>query len=179
MDSFEFNKIAGALLGTALAVFGLSTLSGIIYHAETPEKPGFVIAEAEAETGGGEAAGGEVKPIGALLASANAEKGASGAKTCLGCHAFEKGGANKTGPGLWDVVERGVGSSAGFGYSEALAGKASEKWTYDNLNAFLKDPKKWAPGTKMAVKISNDQKRADLIAYLASLSDSPKPFPAP
>jgi cytochrome c len=178
MDSFEFNKIAGALLGTALAVFGLNSLSGIIYHAETPQKPGFLIAEAEA-TEGGEEAGAEAKPIGALLATANVEKGQSGAKACLGCHAFEKGGANKTGPGLWDLVERNIGSHEGFAYSEALAGKASEKWTYENLNAFLKDPKKWAPGTKMAIKIGSDAKRADLIAYLASLSDSPKPFPAP
>ncbi len=178
MDSFEFNKIAGALLGTALAVFGLQTLSGIIYHAETPEKPGFVIAEAEAE----EAAGGETaeaKPIGALLATASAEKGASAAKACLGCHAFEKGGANKTGPALWDLVDRNIGSHEGFGYSEALVGKKADKWTYENLNAFLADPKKWAPGTKMAIKIANDAKRADLLAYLASLSDAPKPFPAP
>ncbi len=178
MDSFEFNKIAGALLGTALAVFGLQTLGGMIYHAETPEKQGFVIAEAEAvEAEGGEHA--EAKPIGALLATASAEKGAAAAKACLGCHAFDKGGANKTGPALWDLVERNIGSHEGFGYSEALVAKKGEKWTYENLSAFLADPKKWAPGTKMAIKIASDAKRADLLAYLGSLSDSPKPFPAP
>ncbi len=178
MDSFEFNKIAGALLGTALAVFGLQSLSGIIYHAETPEKPGFVIAEAEAE----EAAAGEAteaKPIGALMATANAEKGASTAKACLGCHNVAKGGGNKTGPSLWELVNRNIGSHEGFGYSEALVAKKADKWTYENLNAFLTDPKKWAPGTKMAIRIGNDAKRADLLAYLGSLSDAPKPFPAP
>ncbi len=178
MDSFEFNKIAGALLGTALAVFGLQTLGGIIYHTEAPEKPGFMIAEAEA-TEGAEEAHAEAKPIGALLATASAEKGAGIAKACLGCHAFEKGGANKTGPGLWELVDRNIGSHEGFGYSEALVGKKADKWTYENLNAFLQDPKKWAPGTKMAIKIGSDAKRADLLAYLGSLSDSPKPFPAP
>ncbi len=178
MDGFEFNKIAGAVLGTALAVFGLNALSGAIYHTEKPEKPGYLIAEAEA-TEGAEVANAEAKPIGLLLTTANAEKGATTAKTCLGCHDFSKGGANKTGPGLWDIVDRNIGSHSGFGYSEALTAKASEKWTYENLNVFLTDPKKWAPGTKMAIKIANEAKRADLIAYLGSLSDAPKPYPAP
>jgi cytochrome c len=178
MDSFEYNKIFGALLGTALAVFGLRELGDIVYHSEAPEKAGFLITEAEATEGGGEAAA-EAKPIGVLLATASAEKGAEVAKACGGCHNFTKDGANKTGPGLWDLVERGIASHADFGYSEALVAKKSEKWTYENLNAFLVDPKKWAPGTKMAIKVGSEAKRADLIAYLGSLSDSPKPFPAP
>jgi cytochrome c len=178
MDSFEFNKIAGALLGTALAVFGLRELGNVVYHREAPEKPGFLIAEAAAPEGGGEAAAAP-KPIGALLATASAEKGAEVAKACGGCHNFTKDGANKTGPALWDLVERNIGSHEGFGYSEALVAKKSEKWTYENLSNFLIDPKKWAPGTKMAIKIGSDAKRADLLAYLGSLSDSPKPFPAP
>jgi cytochrome c len=114
-----------------------------------------------------------------LLASADPAKGSEAAKACAGCHKFDKGGANGTGPALWDLVERPIGGHAGYAYSEVLAGKTAEKWTYDNLNAFLKDPKKWAPGTKMAIKVASDEKRANLIAYLASLSDSPKPFPSP
>ena len=78
------------------------------------------------------------------------------------------------------MVERKIGSAAGYAYSEGATAKAAEAWTYDNLNAFLTNPKGFIGGTKMAFGgIKNDTKRANLIAYLASLSDAPKPFPAP
>jgi cytochrome c len=181
MDSFEFNKMAGAVLGTALFALGLSIVGDSIFSSETPEKPGFLIEVAEAEEAGAEAGTpAEAKPIGALLASADATKGAAGAKACAACHVFEKGGANKTGPALWDVVERDVAAHEGFAYSAALSAKKGSKWTYEELSAFLTSPKAYAKGTKMAFAgIKNDAKRADLIAYLASLSDAPKPFPAP
>lgn len=181
MDSWTFNKIAGAVLGTALMVFGLQELSGAIFHKEYPtaDKQGFLIEVAQAEEaagGGGEAA----VSIGTLLASADATKGADVAKACVACHSFEANGANKTGPALYDLVERPVAAHAGFSYSEGAKAKSAEKWTYDNLNAFLKNPKGWMPGTKMAYGgVKNDKKRADLMAYLASLSAAPKPFPAP
>ncbi len=180
MDSFEFNKIAGAVLGTALFVFGLSILGDTIFHGEKPEKPGFLIETAEAETGGEAGTeGAEAKPLGVLLASADATKGAGAAKACAACHVFEKGGATKTGPALWDIVERPIASFPGFAYSEGFVAKASEKWTFDALNEFIKNPKAYVKGTKMAFGgIKNEAKRADLIAYLASLSDAPKPFPA-
>ncbi|HLF22260.1 MAG TPA: cytochrome c family protein, partial [Aestuariivirga sp.] len=97
MDSFEFNKMAGAVLGTALVVFGLKELAGEIYRSEAPEKPGFAIEVAEAATGG-EATGGEETAkvsLGTLLASADATKGAAAAKACAACHDFTKGGPNK------------------------------------------------------------------------------------
>ncbi len=182
MDSFEFNKIAGAVLGTALAVFGLKELSGVVYHAEKPEKQGFAIEVAEAATGG-EAEGGEAataKPLGELLTAASAEKGAAAAKACGACHDFTKGGPNKVGPNLWDVVERKHGTHEGFTYSEAMAAKSAEAWSYEALNAFLTNPKAAVPGTKMAYAgLKSAEKRADLLAYLQSLSDAPKPFPAP
>jgi cytochrome c len=178
MDSFEWNKIFGAVLGTALGVFGLSVLSEAVFHGEAPEKPGFAVVEAEAPAAGGGEAAGEAKPIGVLLASADVAKGAAGAKACLACHAFEKGGANKVGPALWDVVERPIGAHEGFAYSEQMAALKDKKWTYEELNAFILNPKAHIKGTKMAFAgIKNDAKRADLIAYLGSLSDAPKPFP--
>jgi cytochrome c len=183
MDSWTFNKIAGAVLGTALMVFGLQELSAAVFHPQAvdKDKPGFLIEVAEAEEaaggGGGEAA---AVSIGTLLAAADATKGADVAKACISCHAFEENGANKTGPALYDLVERQVASHAGFSYSEGAKAKSGEAWTYDNLNAFLKAPKAYMPGTKMAYGgVKNDKKRADLIAYLASLSKAPKPFPAP
>lgn len=181
MDSWTFNKIAGAVLGTALLVFGLKELGGEIYHAEAPppDKMGFLIDTAEAQTpaaGGGAAAA----SIGSLLAAADAAKGATEAKACAACHDFTKGGPNKTGPNLFDVVERPIASHAGFAYSPGAKEKAAEKWTYESLDAFILAPKTFIKGTKMAFGgVKNDAKRANLIAYLASLSDAPKPFPAP
>jgi len=181
MDGFEFNKIAGAVLATLLIVLGLSNLSGIIYHSETPEKPGYAIEVAEAgSTGEAQAATGPAVSLGTLLASADATKGAAGVKACAACHDFTKGGPNKTGPGLWDVVDRGIASHEGFAYSDGMKARTAEKWTYEALDAFIKDPKTATPKTKMAFAgVKKDQARADIIAYLASLSDAPKPFPAP
>lgn len=181
MNSWTFNKIAGAVLGTALFVFGLKGVTGLIYHTEPVEKAGFAIEVAEAQEAGGEAApAAEAKSIGTLLATADATKGAAEAKACLACHDVSKGGPNKTGPNLWDIVERPIGKHEGYAYSAGFAEKGSETWTYDHLNTFLTNPKGFIGGTKMAFGgIKNDAKRANLIAYLATLSDAPKPFPAP
>ena len=182
MNSFEFNKIAGAVLGTALVVFGLNSLADTIYHSETPEKPGFAIQVAEAGTGA-EATTGEQQPavsLGTLLASADAKKGEADVKQCQACHDFTKGGPNKTGPNLWGIVMRKHGSHEGFAYSDAMKAKSGEDWTYEDLNAFLTSPKTAVPGTKMAFGgVKKDQSRADILAYLATLSDNPVPFPAP
>src|SRR5688500_12877393 len=168
MDSFEFNKIAGAVLATALVVFGLKELSAAVYHSETPEKTGFAIEVAETGAAGEtQVAAGPAASIGALLATADPVKGAAGAKACAACHVFAKGGPNKTGPDLWDIVERGIASHEGFAYSEGMKARAGEKWTYENLDAFLKDPKTATPKTKMAFAgVKRDQARADIIAYL-------------
>lgn len=182
MDSFEFNKIAGAVLATALVVLGLKNLSGIIYHTSAPEKPGFVIEVAQADTTAAApaATGAPAFSIGTLLASADATKGAATAKACMACHDITKGGPNKTGPNLWDVVERDIAAHEGFNYSDGMKARTGQKWTYDNLNAFITSPKVATPGTKMGFAgVKKDQDRANLIAYLASLSDAPKPFPAP
>lgn len=178
MNSFEFNKIAGAVLGTLLLVFGLQNLTGIIYHAEKPEKPGYAVEVAEAPAGGEAAPAAEAVPIGVLLASADATKGQASAKACMACHSVEKGGPNKVGPGLWNVVEAPIGVHEGFAYSDALKAKAGTAWTFDELNKFIANPKAYAPGTKMGYAgMKDDAKRADLLAYLRTLSDAPKDLP--
>jgi cytochrome c len=181
MNSWQFNKIAGAVLGTGLLVLGLQNLSGAMFHAEKPseEKPGFKIEVAEAAEAntGGEAVA--AVPLVQLLAKADAKKGAEVAKACLSCHNVEPNGANKTGPALWNVVERDMGKHEGFAYSEGMLAMAGQKWTYENLNTFITAPKAFVKGTKMGYGgLKNDAKRADLLAYLQSLSDAPKPFPA-
>lgn len=183
MDSFEFNKIAGAVLGTALVVFGLNELSKIIYHAPEPEKQGFAIEVAEAAGSGAAAAEAPAAPaesLGTMLASADAAKGQTVFKACAACHDGSKGGPNKVGPNLWGIVGRNHGIHEGFSYSEAMAALKDKPWTYEALNEFLTNPKAAVPGTKMAYGgLKKDADRANLLAYLATLSDSPVPFPAP
>ena len=180
MDSFEINKIAGAVLGTALVVFGLNELAGIVYHAETPEKPGFAVEVAEAATGEAPAEAAPAVSLGTLLASADATKGQAVFKACAACHDVANGGPNKVGPNLWGIVGRMHGIHEGFAYSEAMAALKDKPWDYAALNEFLLAPKKAVPGTKMAYGgLKKDEDRANLLAYLATLSDAPVPFPAP
>ncbi len=121
MNSFEANKIFGALLGTVFVLFGGSLLAEGIFHAEAPEQPGFAIAVPDAPAGGGAApAANEVTPVGQLMQTANAEAGAAIFKRCQACHSGEKGGPNKVGPDLWDVVNRPIASHEGFSYSAAI-----------------------------------------------------------
>jgi cytochrome c len=161
---------------------GLGMLGESVYHREAPEigKQGWNLPVPEVEAAGGAAPAEEAKPLGVLLASADVASGEKEHKKCTGCHSFEKGGANKQGPALWDIVERDKAAAAGFPYSEGALAQKGDKWTYENLHKFVENPKAYMPGTKMAFGgIKNQQKRADLLAYLATLSDAPKPFPAP
>ena len=183
MDSFEFNKIAGAVLGTALLVFGLNELSKIIYHAPKPEKQGFAVEVAEAastEAPAADAAAAPAESLGTMLASADATKGQAVFKTCAACHDASKGGPNKVGPNLWGIVGRNHGIHEGFAYSDAMAALKDKPWTYEALDAFILSPKTAIPGTKMGYGgLKKDADRANLLAYLQTLSDSPVPFPAP
>jgi cytochrome c len=181
-DELSTNKLLGAVLGTALGLMGLSMLGQSVYHREAPEvgKQGWNLPVPETEVAATDEPAEEEKPLGVLLASADVASGEKEHKKCTGCHVFEKDGANKQGPVLWDVVERDKAVVAGFNYSEAAQGQKGDKWTYDNLYAFIENPAVYMPGTAMKFGgIKNDQKRADLLAYLATLSDAPKPFPAP
>lgn len=174
-------KIYGAVLGTALLAMGLNEVAGAVYHTSHPDKPGMLIEVAETAEGG-EAGGGaaeEAKPLADLLKTADLARGQTVAKACAACHDFTKGGPNKVGPNLWDIIGRNHAAVAGFPYSEGFKAKAAEAWTFEALDAFLTAPKAAVPGTKMAYGgLKSGAKRADLLAYLQSLSDSPKPFPA-
>ena len=184
MDSFEFNKIAGAVLGTALLVFGLNELSKIIYHAPSAGEAGLRRFEVAEAAGTGQAAAATpaapAESLGKMLASADATKGQAVFKTCQACHDGSKGGPNKVGPNLWGIVGRMHGSHEGFAYSDAMAALKDKPWDYEALNAFITSPKTAIPGTKMGYSgLKKDADRANLLAYLQTLSDSPVPFPAP
>jgi cytochrome c len=177
MNSFELNKVLGAILGTCLVLLALNIGAGAIFSVEKPAKPGYAIAVKE-EAGKEAAPEKKEQPIETLLASASADKGKSAARQCQACHTFEKGGPNRVGPNLWNIVggERGEGRG-GFDFSDAMKKKGGT-WTYDELNKFLADPRSYIPGTKMTFAgLKRDEQRADVIAYLRTLSDNPQPLP--
>lgn len=178
MDSFEVNKILGAVLGTLTFTLGLGILSEILFTPPKPAKPGYEIAVQEAAPAAGAAqAAAAAPPIAERLATADAAKGENVVKQCQSCHSFEKGGPNKVGPNLYGVVGNKKAHLAGFGYSNALK-TAGGEWDFEALDKFLENPKGAIPGTAMAFAgIKRPDQRADAIAYLNKMSDSPKPVP--
>lgn len=178
MNSFEVNKIAGAVLGALLFAAGSGFVAELIYHPKPAGKAGYDLPEPQPEAAAAPAEAAKAEPISVRLASANVEKGQAGTKACQACHSFEKGGPNKVGPDLWDVVERPKGSHEGYDYSAGMKEKGGT-WTYADLDEFLTSPKAYVKGTKMGFAgIASPQERANVIAYLHTLSDSPKPLPA-
>ena len=177
IDSYTLNTVAGWVLGTGLLVFGLNALAEAVYHAEAPERPGMVVEIAEQAPAEGSAPVEEMD-IAALLASADAARGESAARACQACHTLDKGGPNRVGPNLWNIVGRPIAGAEGYAYSDALKAKSGKTWTYEALNNFIHNPRGFAPGTKMAYGgMQRDEQRADLIAYLRGLSGSPQPLP--
>jgi cytochrome c len=178
MNSFELNKILGAILGTCLIVLALNIGAGAIFAPEKPAKPGYAIA---AQEQGGAAAPSAAKepeqPIETLMAAASAEKGQATAKQCAACHTFEKGGPNRVGPNLWGIIGRPKASVAGFNYSAAMKAKGGN-WSYDDLNKFLANPRGFIQGTNMSFAgLARDSQRADVIGFLRAQADSPAPLP--
>ncbi len=183
MDSFEINKILGAVLGTLLFVMGVGFLAEAIYHPIEGRGPGYPLPEPEvavaAEAGG--AAAEAATPLPVLLASASAEEGQAAARKCQACHNFAEGAGNKQGPELYGVVGRLIGSHAGFAYSDGMKEHETkgDMWSYENLDAFLDVARRPSPpGTKMNFAgVKDPVERANLLAYLQTLSHNPVPFP--
>lgn len=181
MDSFEWNKVFGALLAAAFVVLGLNFLSDGLFSSHAPETPGFEIAGAESGDGAkpAAAAGPEIEDVLPMLAKMEIGEGQKVAKKCSACHNFDKGGKNKVGPALYNVVNKQIAASDGFKYSAALTTFGQGKvWDYDALNKFLYKPKAYVKGTSMGfagLKKTGD--RAAIIAYLRSLSDNPAAMP--
>jgi len=179
MNSFELNKILGAILATCLFLLALNITAGALFSAPKPAKPGYDIAVTEQPAGGagGAAAPAQDEPIETRLASASVEKGETAAKKCQACHTFGKGEPNRVGPNLYGVVGRNRASEAGFNYSAAMKAKGG-KWTVEELDHFLTNPRSFLPGTNMTFAgLPKGSERADVIAFLNSKSDNPAPLP--
>jgi cytochrome c len=177
MDSFELNKVLGAILGTCLILLVTSFTASAIFAPNKPEKPGFEIAVKEEAAGGEKAAAAAPEPIEKLLQTASVQKGEQAAKKCAACHDFTKGGPNKVGPNLFGIVGDKKGEGRGFNFSAAMKAKGGT-WSIDDLNQFIDNPKGFIPGTVMGFAgIQKGSERADVLAYLNSLSDKPAPLP--
>jgi cytochrome c len=180
MDSFELNKIAGAVLGTLLLMMGLSTIAGILFTPRPAGEAGYALPVPQEEAAASaQQAAAPAEPLPVLLAKADPAKGQASARKCTSCHTFEQGGANKVGPNLYGIVGRPVASHPGFNYSAALKAKGGN-WGYEEIANFVHNPRGYAPGTTMAFAgIQAAQERADLLAYLKTVSPDAPPPPTP
>jgi cytochrome c len=169
------NTINGWILFAGIVALGGTIVSGEVFKGERPEHMGYPIeGVVEEGEGGGEPA----KPIEFYLASADPAKGEAVFKKCVACHNADKGGANALGPNLWGILGEPIGKGHGFAFSEALAGKGGS-WDWNTLSEWLSNPRKFAPGTKMTFAgLSSPEDRANVIAFLNSRSNAPKPLPA-
>ena len=179
MDSFELNKVLGAILGTCLFLVALNITAGAIFSPQKPAKPGYEIAVPEHPGGGAQpgAAPQEEPPVGPLLAKADVGRGEKSAQKCAACHTFDKGGRNLVGPNLWGVIGRPKASAAGFNYSAALKAMGGN-WSVEDVYHFIANPKGMVPGTAMTFAgIPRPSERADIISYLNMKSGNPAPLP--
>ncbi|MCM5558144.1 cytochrome c family protein [Pleomorphomonas sp. JP5] len=198
--SLQPNKILGAVLAVAVVVFAVDFVSNQIFAKQDLKTPGYVIdmnaapavVATEAPAAGSNASAAtqqaaapaaspasDVAPIAERLKTADVAAGEKTSKVCAACHSFADSGANKVGPGLWEVVNRKPGTHEGFKYSPAMATFGeTHTWDYATLDIYLTNPKAEVPGNKMAFAgIKKPQDRANLIAYLRSLSTNPAPLP--
>ena len=180
MDSFELNKIIGAILLVALLVIGIGKVSNLVFKINKPEKSNYKV-ELDVETAetkvDEEPVQREIVDIAALLSTGDLAHGEKVFKKCSACHSIKSGGGNKIGPALYNVVGRKVGVLDDYKYSKALA-EYEKNWSFEELNGFLLKPKDWIKGTKMAYAgLRKEKDRASVILYLNKYSDSPLPLP--
>ena len=179
MDSFELNKIIAAILMVALLVIGLGKIADGVFHVEKPKSPGYQV-EVESQLNSNTSQTAEVVKkidIIAIMALGDVASGEKIFKKCAACHSINKGGKNKIGPALYNIVGRAVGGVNDYKYSKTLASYGKE-WTFQELNGFLTKPSTYLKGTKMSYAgLRKEKDRASVIKYLNQNSDVPKLLP--
>ena len=179
MDSFELNKIIAAILMVVLLVIGIGKISDVIFYVEKPKTPGYVVEVEQVASTSTSTENATVEKIDilALMATGDIVAGEKIFKKCASCHSIAKGGKNKIGPALYNVVGKKVGEVTDYKYSKALA-TYDKVWNFEELNGFLTKPAKYIKGTKMAYAgLRKEKDRASIIKYLNQNSDSPVPLP--
>ena len=175
MDELGFNKLAGAVLLTGLAFIGVRTVAEVVVPEHDFEA--LYVPEVQLETAGAEEEVVITVNSPEFVAALDATRGERVFRKCLSCHNAEPGGPNGTGPNLYAVMGKQMGTHAGFAYSSAMASKAAP-WTWEEMNGFLTKPKDWLPGTAMNyIGLRNFEDRAAVMAYLNTRTDSPLPLP--
>ena len=176
MHSLNMNKYFGAILVAVLLTVVISKLGSIVYHVDSPDEMSYIVELEPVE--GDDVDEAPAMTFDQVLAMADPTGGQNIAKKCASCHTFEEGDtATKQGPTLWNIVDRDVGGVAGFSYSSAMADLGGI-WTYDRLNEFIAGPRAFVPGTKMTYAgIGDMEERAQLVAWLRTLSADPVPLP--
>jgi cytochrome c len=179
MDSFELNKIIAAILMVALLVIGLGKIADSVFYVKKPKNPGYQV-EVESQLISNTSQVAEVEEkidISAVMALGDVASGEKIFKKCAACHSINKGGKNKIGPALYNVVGRAVGGVNDYKYSKALASYGKE-WTFEELNGYLQKPASYLKGTKMSFAgLRKEKDRASVIKYLNQKSDNPKLLP--
>lgn len=176
-DPLFWNKVAGAILFSGLIAMTAGFAAELLVHPKKLKENVLVVSVPEA-AGKGPVQQKPLEPVGPLLAKADVAAGQKAANKCLACHSFDKGGLNKVGPNLWNVVGGPHAHNQAFSYSQAMSALKDKPWDYEDLNKYLHNPKAAIPGNKMAFAgVSSDKERADIIAFLRSRSDAPKPLP--
>ena len=179
MGGMEFNKIFAAILVAGIIAMLAGFIAGQLTQPDKLKENAYKIEGVESAGGSAPKAEKMAEPILAMLADADIARGQKLSKACAACHSFDKGGRNGVGPALWNIVGRKKQSGAGFTYSGTLNSQGGDVWTYAELNKFLWKPKKYAPGTKMSYAgLKKPTDRAAMVAWLRTLSDSPKAMPS-
>ena len=179
MDSFELNKIIAAVLMVVLLVISLGKVADSVFYVKKPKNPGYQV-EMENKLSPETSQTAEIIEkidIALIMALGDAASGEKIFKKCAACHSINKGGKNKIGPALYNVVGRAVGGVDKYKYSKALASYGKE-WTFEELNGFLQKPASYLKGTKMSYAgLRKEKDRASIIKYLNQNGDSPIPLP--
>ena len=171
--------MTAAILMVALLIIGLGKISDVVFHVEKPKTPGYSVEVDQVTTASASTneTTENVVDIAALMSMGDVASGEKIFKKCAACHSIVKGGKNKIGPALYNVVGRKVGAVSDYKYSKALAGY-EKSWTFEELNGYLIKPAKWIKGTKMAFAgLRKEKDRASVIKYLNQNSDSPLSLP--
>jgi len=176
MDSFEINKIVAAVLVVFLIVFGIGKISDVVFHVEKPNSSAYKV-EVSTANSTQDTSSGELVDISALLAMGNLADAKKVWKKCSACHSIKKGGKNKIGPALYNVLGRNVAGLDNYKYSKALQGYG-KTWTFEKMNGFLKKPQAYIKGTKMAFAgLKKEKDRASILLFMNQYSDNPLPLP--